>query len=147
MLDLKNKIIARMNSALKARDTNTLKTTRMLLAALKQKEIDTRIELTDADIIGIVQKMIKQRKDSYAQFQAAAREDLAQQEKSEIAVLEVYMPQQMSESKINALIESTLAAMDCPSKADMGKVMKILKEQLGAQADMGLVSQLLRHKL
>ncbi len=147
MSNLKNTIIADMKVAMKAKNTQALKAIRMLLAALKQKEIDERIELTDTDVLAIVQKMIKQRKDSANQFQAANREDLVQIELAEIKVIEIYMPVQMSEEEISAIIQTTLSTMDNPSMADMGKLMGALKGQLAGKADMGLVNQLLRQQL
>lgn len=144
---LKSQIVADMKSAMKAKQSNTLKTIRMLLAACKQKEVDERVELSDDDIIVIVKKMIKQRKDSAIQFAQANREDLSQQELSEIEILKYYMPIQLSETEINNTITSVLADINNPSMADMGKLMGILKAKLSSKADMGLVNQLLKAQL
>lgn len=147
MVTLKEQITADMKSALKNKQTTRLKTLRMLLAACKQKEIDEKITLTDVHITSIVQKMIKQRKDSEQQFAKAGRDDLATEEAAEIKVLTEYIPTQMTATEINAAITTVLAATEQPSMADMGKLMGQLKTKLAGKADLGLVNQLLRKQL
>ncbi len=147
MSTLRNQISADMKSALKNKQTTRLKTLRMLFSACRQQEIDKRIELTDTDIISIIQKMIKQRKDSQNQFTQANRDDLASGEAEEIKVLAEYMPTQMSEAEINTAITTLLANIENPSIADIGKLMPQLKTKLAGKAELGLVNQLLRKQL
>lgn len=147
MSNLKQQIVADMKAMMKAKNKQNLTTIRMLLAAIKQKEIDERIELTNEDVVAIVGKMIKQRKDSITQFTQAGRDELAQNEAQEITVIEGYMPQQMSETEIDDSIEKTLLEMDSPSMKDMGKIMGTLKGRLAGKADMAMVSQRLKTKL
>jgi uncharacterized protein YqeY len=129
-----------MKSAMRAKDTARLGAVRLLLAAMKQKEVDERVELGDADVLAIIDKMLKQRRDSISQYEAAGRQDLADVEKFEISVLQTYMPQQMSEGEVAAAIEQAVAASGAASVQDMGKVMAILKPQLAGRADLGKVS-------
>lgn len=133
-----------MKEAMRAKDTVRLGTIRMLLAALKQREVDERIELTDGDVLKIINKQIKQRRDSISQFQEAGRHDLADKEVLELAVLESYLPEALSETEIKALIEKTIAEHNASSIKDMGKVMASLKPQLEGKADMAVVSQLIK---
>jgi uncharacterized protein YqeY len=139
-LSLKQQISEDMKSAMRAKETARLGAIRLLLAAMKQKEVDERVELSDADVLAIIDKMLKQRRDSITQYEAAGRQELADVEKFEISVLQTYMPQQMSEAEIATAIEQAVAASGAASVQDMGKVMAILKPQLAGRADLGKVS-------
>ncbi|HBW61006.1 MAG TPA: glutamyl-tRNA amidotransferase [Comamonas kerstersii] len=139
-MSLKAQITEDMKTAMRAKDSARLSTIRLLQAAMKQKEVDERIELDDAAIIAIVDKLIKQRKDSIAAYEAANRTDLADVEKAEIEVLKVYLPERMSEAEITAAVEAIVAELDASGPGDMGKVMGKVKAQLAGKADMGLVS-------
>lgn len=147
MSDLKNQIAEDMKSAMKAKDTQSLKAIRMLLGAIKQKEIDERIELDDAAVLSVVQKMVKQRKDSISQFKEAGRDDLVAGEEAELVVINNYMPAQMSEAEIEAVVDQVISDTGASSMQDMGKLMGKLKAQLAGQADMGIVSGLIKSKL
>ena len=136
-----------MKAAMKARDAEKLGAVRLLLAAVKQREVDERVTLDDAGVIAVIEKMIKQRKDSISQYEKAARQDLADKEKFEIAVLEAYMPQQLSAAEVDAIIADAVAASGAKSPADMGKVMALVKPKLAGRADMGRVSGLVKGKL
>jgi hypothetical protein len=136
-----------MKTAMKAREADKLGALRLLLAAVKQREVDERITLDDAGVIAVVEKMIKQRKDSISQFEKAARQDLADKEKYEISVLEAYLPQQLSAAEIEAAVGEAIAATGAKSAADMGKVMGVVKPKLAGRADMGKVSALVKAKL
>ena len=141
-----------MKAAMRARDSARLSAVRLLLAAMKQKEIDERIDLADADVLGIIEKMIKQRRESIAQYEKAARQDLADVEKFEIGVLSAYLPQQMSEAEIAQAVAAAVATGGSELGAaagvkDMGKVMAVLKVRLAGRADMGKVSALVKSKL
>ena len=140
-MSLKSNIIDDMKSAMRAKDKKQLGTIRLLTAAIKQIEVDERKELSDADVVAIVVKMVKQRKDSTKQYQDADRHDLADQEIYEIGVLEKYLPAQLSESDIEDLIKKAIASTDAKGMQDMGKVMGLLRPDLAGKADMGLVSQ------
>jgi uncharacterized protein YqeY len=146
-MTLKATITEDMKTAMRAHDTARLATIRMLLAAVKQREVDERIELTDADVVAVIEKMIKQRKDSITQFEAGHRMDLADIERGEVAVLSGYMPAALSEAEIDAEIASALAATGTSGMAAMGKVMAILKPKLAGRADMGSVSARVKAKL
>jgi hypothetical protein len=137
---LKLQITEDMKTAMRAKETARLGAIRLLLAAMKQKEIDERVELVDADVLAIIDKMLKQRRDSITQYEAAGRQELADVEKFEISVLQTYMPQQMSEAEVATAIEQAVAASGAASVQDMGKVMAILKPQLAGRADLGKVS-------
>lgn len=139
-MSLKAQITEDMKTAMRAKDSARLSTIRLLQAAMKQKEVDERIELDDAAIIAIVDKLIKQRKDSIAAYEAANRTDLADVEKAEIEVLKVYLPERMSEAEITATVEAIVAELGASGPGDMGKVMGKVKAQLAGKADMGLVS-------
>jgi uncharacterized protein YqeY len=125
---------------MRAKDTARLGTIRLLLAAMKQKEVDERIELNDAAVVAIIEKLIKQRKDSIAQFQAAKRDDLVAIENAELSVLQTYMPEQMSEAEVAAVVAKAVAEVGASGPQDMGKVMGLVKAQLAGKADMGVVS-------
>lgn len=139
-MSLKEQITEDMKNAMRAKDTGRLGTIRLLLAAMKQKEVDERIELDDASVIAIVEKLIKQRKDSISQFQAANREDLVAIENAELVVLQAYMPAQMSEAEVAAVVAKVVAEVGATGPQDMGKVMGVVKPQLVGKADMGVVS-------
>ena len=146
-MTLKQKISDDMKAAMRARDSARLGAIRLLQAAIKQREVDERIELSDTDVLGILDKMIKQRRDSIAQFEAAGRQELADAEKFEISVLQAYMPQQLSAEEIDAAIEQALATSGAAGPQDMGKMMALLKPQLAGRADMGKVSGLVKARL
>jgi uncharacterized protein YqeY len=132
---------------MRAKDVARLSTVRLLLAAIKQREVDERIELDDAQVLSVIEKMIKQRRESIAQYEKAARKDLADVEKAEIEVLSSYMPAQMSEADIQKEVQSTISEIGASGVKDMGKVMAALKAKLAGKADMGKVSGLVKAKL
>jgi uncharacterized protein len=136
-----------MKTAMRAKDSARLSTVRLLLAAMKQKEVDERVELSDADVVAILEKMIKQRRESIAQFEKAARQDLADKEKAEIQVLSGYLPQQLSDAEIQKEINSVISETGAAGAKDMGKVMAALKARLAGRADMGKVSGLVKGRL
>jgi len=140
MMSLKEQITEDMKNAMRAKETGRLGTIRLLLAAMKQKEVDERVELDDAAVIAIVEKLIKQRKDSISQFQAAGRDDLVAIENAELVVLQAYMPAQMSEAEVAAVVAEAVAQVGASGPQDMGKVMGIVKPKLAGKADMGVVS-------
>lgn len=144
---LRERLNEEMKLAMKAREADRLGALRLLLAAVKQREVDERITLDDAGVIAVVERMIKQRKDSVAQFEKAARQDLADREKFEIAVLETYLPQQFSAAQVEAIVAEAVAATGAKSAADMGKVMGLVKPKLAGRADMGKVSALVKARL
>ena len=146
-MSLKAKITEDMKAAMRARDAARLSAIRLLLAAMKQREVDERIELADADIVGIIEKMLKQRRDSVTQYEAGGRQDLADVEKFEIGVLSGYMPQQLSEAEIAGEVAAAVAAAGAKGMQDMGKVMAVLKPRLAGRADMARVSSLVKAKL
>jgi uncharacterized protein YqeY len=144
---LRERINEEMKTAMKAREQQKLDALRLLLSEVKRKEVDERITIDDAGVVSVVEKMIKQRKDSIAQFEKAARTDLADKEKFELAILEGYLPQQLSAAEVDAIIAEAVAATGAKSPADMGKVMGIVKPRLAGRADMGKVSGLVKAKL
>ena len=146
-MTLKEKITEDMKTAMRAKDSSRLGTVRLLLAALKQKEVDERVVLSDADVLAIIDKMVKQRRESIAQFEKAGRNDLAEVEKFEIGVLSTYLPQQLSEAEVVREIEGAIAETGAKGAKDMGKVMALLKPRLAGRADMGRVSGLVKSKL
>ena len=146
-MELKNKITEDMKTAMRAKDTARLGTVRLLLSAMKQKEVDERVVLTDADVLAIIDKMVKQRRESIAQFEKAGRNDLADVEKAEIAVLSTYLPQQLSEAEVAAAIAAAISETGAAGAKDMGKVMALLKPRLAGRTDMGKVSGLVKAKL
>jgi uncharacterized protein YqeY len=139
-MSLKDQITEDMKNAMRAKDTARLGTIRLLLAAMKQKEVDERIELDDGAVVAIIEKLIKQRKDSISQFQAANRDDLVAIENAELIVLQAYMPEQMSEAEVAAVVAKAVAEVGANGPQDMGKVMGLVKSQLAGKADMGVVS-------
>ena len=146
-MTLKAKITEDMKDAMRAKDAPRLSTIRMLLAAVKQREVDERRELADADVVAVVDKMIKQRRDSIAQFEAGHRADLAAVEKAELEVLAGYMPQPLAEAEIDALIAEAIAATGAAGAAGMGKVMAALKPRLAGRADLAAVSAKVKARL
>jgi uncharacterized protein len=146
-MSLKDRIQEDMKAAMRARDAARLSAVRLLLAALKQKEVDERVELADADVLAVIEKMVKQRRESIAQYEKAARQDLAEQEKFEIGVLAAYLPQQMGEAEIAQAVAAAIAEAGAGGVKDMGKVMALLKPRLAGRADMGTVSALVKAKL
>jgi len=146
-MSLKQQISDDMKAAMRARETARLGAIRLLLAAMKQREVDERIELTDADVVAIIEKMMKQRRDSISQYEAAGRQDLADVEKFEMTVLQAYMPQQLSEDEITAAVAEAVTATGAAGPQDMGKVMGVLKAKLAGRADMGKVSALIKAQL
>jgi uncharacterized protein YqeY len=146
-MTLKSRITEDMKSAMRAHDAARLSTVRMLLAAIKQREVDERIELTDADVLSVIEKMVKQRKESIAQFEAGKRQDLANRERAEIDVLSAYLPAQAPEAEIDAEIAAAMASTGAAGMAGMGKVMSVLKPKLAGRADMGAVSARVKAKL
>ena len=145
-MSLKARIQEDMKTAMKARDADRLGTIRLLLAAIKQREVDERIELDDVAITAVIEKMLKQRKDSIEQYEAAQRQDLADKEKAEVAVLKEYMPQALSVEEVAAAIDAVLATHGATVSV-MGKIMADLKAQLAGRADMAEVSKLVKAKL
>jgi uncharacterized protein len=139
-MSLKEQITEDMKTAMRAKEADRLSTIRLLLAAIKQREVDERITLDDAAVIGVVDKLIKQRKDSIAAFQAAGRTDLADKESAEMTVLQAYLPARMSEDEVAAAVARIVADTGATGPADMGKVMGAVKAQLAGKADMAVVS-------
>ena len=146
-MGLRERLNDDIKTAMKAREPERLGAIRLLLAAVKQRGVDERITLDDAGVISVVEKMIKQRKDSIAQYEKAARRDLADKEKFEISVLEAYLPQQLSAAEIDSIIAEAMAATGAKSPADMGKVMGVVKPKLAGRADIGKVSALVKARL
>lgn len=147
VVSLKQQISDDMKAAMRAKDMARLGAIRLLQAAMKQREVDERIELSDADVLSIIDKMIKQRRDSIAQYEAAGRQELANVEKFEIGVLQAYMPQQLSAEEIETAVAKALAETGAAGPQDMGKVMAILKPQLAGRTDIGKVSGLVKARL
>ncbi|MFN5257619.1 MAG: GatB/YqeY domain-containing protein [Burkholderiales bacterium] len=146
-MSLKEKLQDDIKAAMRAKEGDKLTTLRLITAAIKQKEVDERIELTDPAVLSILEKMIKQRKDSIAQFQLGGRQDLVDKEQAELALLMAYMPAQMSEAEIAQVIETAALQANATGPQDMGKVMALIKPLLVGKADMGLVSQILKTRL
>jgi uncharacterized protein YqeY len=136
-----------IKTAMKARDSERLGALRLLSAAAKQREVDERITLDDAALIAIVEKEIKKRRESIAQYEKGQRQDLADKEKFEISVIEAYLPKQLSQAEVDAIVAEALASTGAKSPADMGKVMGVLKPKLAGKADMGKVSAMVKAKL
>ena len=146
-MSLKQRLTDDMKAAMKGGDKGSLGVIRLVNAAIKQKEVDERIELDDAAVLAVLEKMVKQRKDSVSQYEAAHREDLAAIERAEIVVIERYLPAKLDEAAILAAIDSAIATTGAAGPADMGKLMGVLKPQLAGQADMGQVSALVKARL
>jgi hypothetical protein len=146
-MTLKEQITEDMKSAMRAKEAERLGTIRLLLAAIKQREVDERITVDDAGIIAIIEKLMKQRKDSIEQFQKAGRTDLVDQESKELAILQAYMPAQLSAAEVQSAIQKVIADLGASGPQDMGKVIGALKAQLAGKADMGMVSGLVKAAL
>ena len=146
-MSLKSQVTEDMKNAMRAKDRARLSTIRMLLAAIKQREVDERIELTDADVLSVIDKMIKQRRDSITQFEAGRREDLAAVERAEVALLAAYLPAQIGDAEIDALIADAIVSAGASGLAGMGKVMAILKPKLAGRAVMGVVAARIKARL
>lgn len=146
-MSLKQRLTDDMKAAMKAGDKDSLGVIRLVNAAIKQREVDERIELDDAQVAGVLDKMVKQRRDSVTQYESANREDLAAIERAEIAVIERYQPAKLGEAEIAAAIDAAIAETGASGPADMGKLMGVLKPKLAGQADMGQVSALVKQKL
>lgn len=146
-MNLKARISEDMKTAMKARETARLGAIRLLMAAMKQKEVDERVELDDAAIFVIIEKMLKQRRDSISQYEAAKRQDLADAEKFEVEVLTGYMPAGLSAAEVETIVATAVAESGAKAMADMGKVMAIVKPQITGRADMAEVSKIVKAKL
>jgi uncharacterized protein YqeY len=146
-LELKENIENAMKAALKAKEAVALSTLRMLLAAIKQREIDERVTLSDSDVISVVEKMIKQRRESIKMYEEAGRDDLAASEKSEIEILQTYMPKQLTESEVEDAVVAAITETGAAGPKDMGAVMGLLKAKLAGRADFSLISKLVKSKL
>lgn len=146
-MSLKAQITEDMKSAMKAGEKDRLKVVRLILAAIKQVEVDQRIELDDAAVLGVLEKMVKQRRDSVEQFEKGGRDDLAAIESAEIAILETYLPEQLSDAEIDALIDGAIQATGAESIRDMGKVMGQVKAQAAGRADMGAIGAKVKTRL
>ena len=146
-MSLKQRLTEDMKAAMKSGDKASLGVIRLMNAAIKQREVDERIELDDAQVLAALEKMLKQRKDSVSQFEAASREDLAAIERAEIEVIQRYLPEKLGEAEVIAEIDAAIAETGAAGPADMGKVMGVLKPRLAGKADMGQVSALLKGRL
>jgi len=146
-MTLKAQISEDMKNAMRAKDSVRLGTIRLLQAAIKQREVDERIELTDPDVISVIEKMLKQRRDSIAAYESADRVDLADVEKAEVVILQTYLPQQLTEEEISALLEKVVTDTGAASIKDMGKVMAAIKPLVAGKADMGQISGLIKTRL
>jgi len=147
MSDLKQRINDDVKNAMRAKDKERLATLRLITSAIKQIEVDTRTELDNDQVIAVLEKMLKQRKDSIEQFENAGRDELAEKEKSEVVIIKEYMPEQMSDADVDKLIDDAIASTGAASMKDMGKVMGMLKPQLAGKADMGQVSGKIKSRL
>jgi len=146
-MSLKQKVAEDMKAAMRAGDTRRRDAIRLLQANIKQREVDARVELSDADVVAIIEKMLKQRKDSITQYETAKREDLAEIEKYEVGVLTTYMPQAMTAEEVDAIVIAAISSSGAAGPQDMGKVMAIIKPKLAGRADMGKVSALVKAKI
>ena len=146
-MSLKARITEDMKSAMKAKEAAKLAAIRLLLAAIKQKEVDERVELDDTGVAAVIEKLVKQRKESVTQYEAANRQDLADVEKAEIAILATYLPEKMSSAEVAAAVQAAVAQTGATGPADMGKLMAVLKPQLAGKADMAEVSKLVKAAL
>ena len=146
-MSLKNQITEDMKSAMKAGDKDRLKTVRLIMAAIKQVEVDQRVDLDDAGVLSVLDKMVKQRRDSVTQFEKGGRDDLAAIEKAEIEVLAEYLPEQLSAEELTALVDEAIAATGAEGMRDMGKVMGQIKAKAAGRADMGAVSATVKERL
>ena len=147
MIPLIDRSVSDLKDAMRAKDAVRLESIRLLRAAIQRREVDERVDLTDQDVVSVVQKMVKQGKDSIALFEQGGREDLVQKEAATLAVLETYLPEQLDEEALLVLIEKAVSESGAETVRDMGKVMGLLKPQVQGQADMGVVSGLIKQKL
>jgi uncharacterized protein YqeY len=147
MSELKARLTEDMKTSLKGGNKARLAAIRLVLAAIKQREVDERITLDDAQVLHVLEKMLKQRRDSVAQYEAAQREDLAEQERYEIGVIEAYLPAQLSDAELDTLVQACIVDAGASSPRDMGKVMALLKERAAGRADMGALSQRVKARL
>jgi len=146
-MSLKGAIQEDMKAAMKAGEKDRLKVVRLILSAIKQQEVDQRVELDDAAVLSIINKMVKQRRDSIAQFRSGNRDDLANAEESEIAVLETYLPEQLSDAEVDAIVDDAIRSTGASSMRDMGKVMGIVKQKAEGRADLGAISGKVKARL
>ena len=146
-MSIKQQLSEDIKNAMRAKDTPRLSALRLLHAAIRQREVDERIELVDADVVAVIEKMLKQRRDSITQFAAASRQDLVDAETFEVSVLTEYMPQPLSDAEIEALLAQAIATSGAADIKDMGKVMALIKPLMSGRADMGKVSALIKGKL
>jgi hypothetical protein len=146
-MPLRDQVNEDMKNAMRAREAERLGALRLLLAAMKQREVDERITLDDAAVVAVIEKMIKQRRDSISQYENAKRQDLADKEKFEVSVLEKYLPQALSQAEVEAIVADAVASSGAKGAADMGKVMALVKPKVAGRADMGKVSALVKAKL
>ena len=146
-MSLKEQITEDMKAAMRAKDSGRLATIRLLTAAIKQKEVDERIDVSDEQVLAIIEKMVKQRKDSISQFEAGGRQDLADIEKAELAILSTYMPAALSDAEVQAEVAAAVATVGAAGPQDMGKVMGVLKPKLAGRADMTAVSAMVKAAL
>ena len=146
-MPLKQQLTDDMKAAMKSGDKHSLGVIRLVNAAIKQREVDERVELDDAQVLAVLDKMVKQRRDSVSQYEAANREDLARIERDEIVVIERYLPAKLGEAEIEAAVAAAMAETGASGPADIGKLMGVLKPKLAGQADMGLVSKLVKQRL
>lgn len=146
-MTLKAQLTEDMKTAMKAGEKDRLGVIRLINAAIKQKEVDDRVEMTDPLVLAVIEKMVKQRKESISQYDAAGRDDLAAIERYELGILDTYLPAKMDEASVQAAIDAAVAETGAAGPSDMGKLMAVLKPKLAGQADMGLVSQLVKKKL
>ena len=146
-MSTKQQLTEDMKAAMRGGDKHKLGVIRLMLAAVKQREVDERVELDDAQVLAVLEKMLKQRKDSISQYVAAGREDLAEVERAEITVIEAYLPSKLSEAELDALIEAAIAETGASSARDMGKVVGVVKAKAAGRADMGDVSKLVKQRL
>lgn len=147
MSDIKSRLVGDMKTAMKAGEKNRLATIRLLMAAIKQKEVDERKELDDADILAILTKQAKQRRESIEQFEAAGRQDLIEIEQFELGIIEQYLPQQLSEDELRDIVAAALAETGATGMAQMGQVMNVVRTNVAGRGDMGLVSKLVKDAL
>ena len=146
-MSLKVKITEDMKEAMRAKDVVRLGTIRLLQSAIKQREVDERIELTDQDVMAVIEKMLKQRRDSIEAYESAARQDLADAEKAEVVILQSYLPQALSDAEVSSILDAAIKAANATSIKEMGQVMAIVKPQVVGRADMGKLSVLIKQKL
>lgn len=144
---LKSRILDDVKNAMKAQEKSRLATLRLITAAIKQREVDERIELDDNQVLAVLEKMLKQRRDSIEQYRKAGRQELADQEQSEIDIIESYMPEGLGDAEIQAMVDAAIADSGASTVRDMGKVMGLLKPQMQGRADMGKVGGLVKQKL